>query len=256
MNIVKNVLVILLLLLSTLGFSQRRYVFGVVKDSSTAEVMIGTHVRNITSDKLVISDAQGKFRIPIQVGDTLAFSNVGYQTLGWVARDSWFENDRMEFLMRVDTIYLEEVVIGKLPEYERFKQLIGETKPEDTSFWYHGVPQPEMEEYTVMEKKQYANPVFIATHPISFLHHAFSKKEKEKRKMQKIQKRQGLVSKANLKFTREWVGEMTGLQGDQLTNFIAYCKFTPEYIAETPLYMINEKMLALLENFLDEQAEG
>ena len=49
---------------------------------------------------------------------------------------------------------------------------------------------------------------------------------------------------------------MTSLEGDELTSFIAYCKFTPEYIAETYIYFIHEKMMALLDDFPDEQAEG
>ncbi len=254
--VVKYLVTILLLFCSIVGFSQRKFMYGIVKDSTTKEEIIGTHVRNITSDKLAIADAYGKFRIPVQVGDTLMFSNVGYQVLGCEAVESWFTQERVEFLLSVDTVYLEEVVIGEFPEYSRFKQMLVDTDVEDTSFWYHGVPQPNMEEHTVLEKKEFKNPVFIATHPISFLHHAFSKKEKEKRKMQQISKTRHITTKARQKFTREWVSEMTKLQGDQLTDFIAFCKFTPKYIADTELYMIHERMMALLDDYMTQQAEG
>lgn len=247
---------ILLLFCVVSGFSQRKFMFGVVKDSVTKEKIIGTHIRNLTSDKLAIADEYGKFRMPVQIGDTILLTNVGYQMLGWIADSSWFEQERVEFLLPVDTIYLEEVVIGDFPEYQRFKQIIVDTKGEDTSFWYHGVPQVEMEKYTVLEKKQYLNPLFIATHPISFLHHSLSKKEKEKRKMQQIMKRSGTVAKANQKFTREWVGEMTKLEGERLTTFIAYCNFTPEYLAKNLQYTIHERMMVLLKDFLKEEADG
>lgn len=230
--------------------------FGVVKDSITQEEMIGTHVQNITAGRLAITDAYGKFRMPAQVGDTLVFSNVGYEVLGWVAEESWFEGERVGFLLRVDTIYLEEVVVGEFPEYERFKQIIVETKAEDTSFWYHGMKKPVMEEHTVLEKKDYANPLYVMTHPISFLHHSISKKEKEKRKMQQINKQRGIVTQAEQKFTRGWVSERTRLEGDRLTNFISYCNFSTEYLAKTPLYMIHEKMMAMLDDFLIAESEG
>lgn len=252
----KQTLYIAFILCSFAGFSQRKFMFGVVKDSVTKEEIIGTHIRNLTSDKLTIADEYGKFRMPVQVGDTILLTNVGYQMLGWVAEAAWFEQDRVEFMLPVDTIYLEEVVIGDFPEYERFKQIIVDTQAKDTSFWYHGVPQVEMEEHTVLEKKQYLNPLFIATHPISFLHHAVSKKEKEKRKMQQIMKRSGTVSSANQKFTREWVGEMTKLEGEKLTSFISYCNFTPEYLAKNLQYTIHERMMALLKDFLEEESEG
>ena len=252
----KSLIVILSLFVSTQLIGQRKYVFGIVKDSANQEVIIGAHIRNLTSGSLAISDAYGKFRIPVEIGDTLSLSHVGYKHLGWIAKESWFDQDRVSFALPVDEVYLEEVVIGEFPEYQRFKQIIVDTKPLDTSFWYHGVPQVEMEEYTVMEKKEFNNPLFIATHPISFLHHAISKKEKEKRKMQQIQKSRHIVGKAQTKFRRDWVSEMTSLEGDDLTNFIAYCKFTPEYIAKTPLYIIHEKMMTLLDDFLDEQVKG
>lgn len=230
--------------------------YGVVKDSATQEVILGTHVRNLTSQKLTIANEYGEFRIPVMVGDTLMLSHVGYQVFGWVADESWFIDEKVEFTLPVDTVYLEEVVIGEFPEYARFKQMIVDTEVKDTSFWYHGVPQPTGDGTSILEKKEYLNPVFIATHPISFLHNAFSKKEKEKRKMQKILKNQHITNQARQKFTREWVAEMTKLEGDKLTDFIAYCKFTPKYLAETRLYIIHERMMALLDDFMAEHTEG
>lgn len=229
--------------------------YGIVKDSMTREEIPGVHVRNLSSQKLAIVNEYGKFRIPVKVGDTLKLSHVGFQILGWVAEESWFE-ERVEFFLPVESVYLQEVVIGEFPEYSRFKQMIVDADVEDTSFWYHGIPQPIMKEHNVLEKKEFNNPIYMATHPISFLHHSFSKNAKEQRQMQQINKNQHIVTKARQKFTREWVGQMTKLEGDQLTNFIAFCKFKPKYLAETELFFIHEKMMALLDDFMLEYAEG
>ncbi|MEP1095447.1 MAG: hypothetical protein ABJG78_10075 [Cyclobacteriaceae bacterium] len=251
----KTLVITLLLLCSLAGISQRRYMYGVVRDSVTKEEILGAHIRNLSAKKLAIADEYAQFRIPAQVGDTLMFSHVGFQVLGWVVQESWFEKKK-EFLLTIDTVYLEEVVIGEFPEYSRFKQMIVDTDVEDTSFWYHGVPQTVMQEHNVLEKKDINNPIYMATHPISFLHHSFSKKAKEQRKMQQINKNQHFITKSRQKFTREWVGEMTQLEGDHLTDFIAYCKFTPKYLAETELFFIHEKMMALLDDFMQEHSEG
>ncbi|MEM9337241.1 MAG: hypothetical protein AAGA66_00815 [Bacteroidota bacterium] len=251
----RHLLILLFLSLSTLALSQRAFFYGFVQDSTTKEELVGTHIRNISSDKLAISDAYGKFRLTAQVGDSIVLSNVGYQMLLWIAKENWFTSERVTFSLPVDTIYLEEIVVGKLPEYSKYKQMIIDTQPEDTSFWYFGVPQPEMKG-SVLEKKQYTNPLFIASHPITFWHHAFSKKEKQKRKMVEIQRQSGIRDKADQKFTREWVRDVTKLQGDRLTDFIAYCKFTPKYLAETPLYVIQERMLVLLNDFMLEEVDG
>ena len=58
--------------------------------------------------------------------------------------------------------------------------------------------------------------------------------------------------KARTKFTRDWVSEMTRLEGDKLTSFIAYCNFSEKYLVETPEYVIHEDMMALLPKFLEE----
>lgn len=214
------------------------------------------HVRNINAGLLTSTDPYGKFKIPAMVGDTLVLSSVGHQTLAWIAKEEWFDEQEVEFLLPVNTIYLEEVVVGEFPEYERFKDQIISTEVEDTTFHAYGVPIVKMDPYPQMEKNEYLNPVFVFFHPVSALHHSFSKKEKEKRKMQQIRKQQFMMENVNLKFTRDWVAESTKLEGDKLTSFIAFCNFTPEYIAATPEYMIHERMMALLPDFLKEYDNG
>lgn len=242
------------LLLLTLGLSaQRTYIYGVVKDSTTKEEMIGAHVRNISAGSLTSTNEKGEFRMPTKEGDTLVISSVGHQTLAWVAEDSWFTlHEEMEFLLPANTIYLDEVVVGEFPEYERFKDMILAEQPKDTTFRIFGVPEVVMDPYPVLEKNQYLHPAFVFFHPISAMHHSFSKKEKEKRMMQQIKKRDHITRQARLKFTREWVGESTQLTGDKLTSFIAYCDFSEDYLASETLFAIHERMMELLPKFLEE----
>ncbi|MEQ9406060.1 MAG: carboxypeptidase-like regulatory domain-containing protein [Cyclobacteriaceae bacterium] len=251
----KPALLISLLLLSFAVFSQRSEVNGVIKDLETQEPLIGAHIQNLTSDKLAISDGSGRFKIPVQISDTLMISFTGYQLLGWVVEQSWFEKDEVEFLISTDTIYLQEVVVGVLPDYDRFKQLILETDPPDTFEIYGMASLPPFGPPPITEK-DLQNPVFGPSMGITFDVEGLTKKGKEKRKMQDILKDKPLMDKAYGKFNREWVAESTRLEGDELTSFIAYCKFTPEYLAKTPLYLIHEKMMALLQDFEAEGSEG
>ena len=73
--------------------------------------------------------------------------------------------------------------------------------------------------------------------------------------MQQIRKAAFTTTQAELKFSREWVSESTRLEGDKLTSFIAHCNFSPAYIAQTPLYMIHERMMELLPEFLKSYEE-
>lgn len=218
--------------------------------------MIGAHIQNIDAGSLTSTTPEGKFKIPAQAGDTIVISSVGHKTLAWVADSTWFQQSEIEFLLPVNTIYLDEVVVGEFPEYERFKDLIIKEQPKDTTFSVFGVPQVVMDPHPQMEKSEYLNPVFVFFHPVSAIHHSVSKKEKEKRKMQHIRKTRFIAEKARLKFTRAWVSENTKLEGDKLTSFIAYCNFSEEYLASSSQFAIYELMMDLLPKFLDEYEKG
>lgn len=248
----KKLFTISLMLLSFAGLSQRNYMFGVVKDSASRQDMIGVHVQNINAGSVTSTNPYGKFKLPAKAGDTIVFSSVGHTTLAWVADDGWFSENEIEFLLPVNTIYLDEVVIGQFPEYERFKEQIVQTEVADTSFQVFGVAPVVVTGDPLLDERNVNNPLFAVLHPIDFVHQKVSKKAKEKRKYYAMQQKQHLVTKANLKFTREWVGESTKLEGNKLTSFMAYCRFSVGYLAETPLYMIHEDMMKLLPDFLEE----
>ena len=251
----KTILTISFLFILGAANAQRDYVYGVVRDSLSGDEMIGVHVRNIDAGQLTSTNEEGKFKMPAQVGDTLVFSSVGHKTLAWIAGPTWFNREEIEFLLPVNTIYLDEVVVGEFPEYERFKEMIIQEQPKDTTFKIFGVPEVVMDPYPQLEKNEYLNPAFVFFHPVSALHHSFSKKEKEKRKMQQIRKRQHITSTAYQKFTREWVAENTSLEGDKLTSFIDYCNFSVDYLASATLFDIHQRMMALLPDFLEEYEE-
>lgn len=252
----KKLLTILLLCLCFAASAQRTYIYGVVRDSLSGDEMIGVHVRNIDAGSLTSTNEEGKFKMPTQIGDTLVFSSVGHKTLAWIADSTWFHEEEVEFHLPVNTIYLDEVVVGEFPEYERFKEMIIKEQPKDTTFKIFGVPEVIMDPYPQMEKSEYLHPAFVFFHPISAMHHSFSKKEKEKRKMQQIMKREHVTNKAYQKFTREWVAENTKLEGDKLTSFIAYCDFSVDYLASATLFDIHQRMMALLPDFLEEYEEN
>ena len=61
--------------------------------------------------------------------------------------------------------------------------------------------------------------------------------------------RESITQRVHQKFTRDWVQNVTGLEGDKLTSFIYYCDYSLDYLDRTPLYMIQEDLLAKLEDF-------
>lgn len=229
--------------------AQQSMIIGHLLDSSSQQPLQFAHVQNVDQALGTLTDRNGRFRIPAQVNDTVVFSIVGYQTLAWIITEKHLSDSALTFKLPVDTVLLKEVTIAELPTEEEFKRRILATKIEDTSFWYHGVAKPVFKGDKTLDSKHVNNPLFLLAHPITGWHYKFSKKEKERRKMHEIDQQAFKRNRVEMKFTRTWVGEVTGLKGDVLTDFISFCNYDLAYLDKTPLYMIQEDLLVKLDEF-------
>lgn len=251
-----KLLVIIALIFCSFSLSaQRTYVYGELRNGQDDAIMVGAHVRNLNAGLVTSSNENGKFKIPAMAGDSLVLSSVGFQTQVQIVDSSWFQDEPVTIIFSSVTVMLDEVVVGRLPEYVQFQQMILDEPDVDTTFKIYGIPQFAQDPYPQMEKEEYLNPAYALFHPISTLHQSFSKKEKEKRKMQHILKKKHLTTTAYTKFNRQWVGDNTQLKGDKLTSFIEYCDFSVEYLAKSTLFEIHQRMMALLPDFLEAYEE-
>ncbi len=230
-------------------YGQEPMITGKLLDSTSLEPLQFAHVQNVDQALGTLTDRYGRFRIPANEKDTVVFSIVGYQTLAWVITTKHLKDSALTFKLPTDTVLLNEVTISELPSEEEFKRRILATKVEDTSFWYHGVAEPVFKGDKTLDKKYVNNPLFLLAHPITGWHYKYSKKEKERRKMHEINQQAFKRNRVEMKFNRAWVGEVTGLQGDVLTDFISFCDYDVSYLDKTPLYMIQEDLLGKLEEF-------
>ncbi|MBR06296.1 MAG: hypothetical protein CMP48_01300 [Rickettsiales bacterium] len=233
----------------SLAFTSRsQVVHGELLDSLTNEPVQFAHVTNLGNNLGTLTNAEGQFRIPATIGDTIHFSIVGYQQLGWIIKEGWFDH-KVTLKLPKDTVLLDEVLISSMPTEERFKQNILNYQPNDSSFWYHGVAPPKPYDSSPMTEKEVNNPLFAIMQPADFLYEKFSKQAKEKRKYHQLIQRESITLRVNKKFTRDFVQNVTGLEGDQLTSFIFFCDYSLDYLDRTPLYMIQEDLLAKLDEF-------
>jgi len=224
--------------------AQRNYLFGSVVDS-TNYPLSDVYVRNTTAGLITNTDTEGDFRIPVQEGDTLVISYIGYETILQEINSDLLQNESTTFQLSAKTTFLDEVTITRFPEYQQFKQQLLATDPGDSSFEVYGVPK------VVITQEDRLNASLAIRGPFSAVHNTFSKRAKEQKKVRKLLQNQEGRDKARTKFTRDWVSEMTRLEGDKLTSFIAYCNFSEKYLVETPEYVIHEDMMALLPKFLE-----
>ena len=216
--------------------------------------MIGVHVSNQNAGLLTNTNLNGTFKIPVQPGDSLLLTFVGYEPLTFVVPEGQ-ETELLSFQMMQTVTQLAEVEVNVFPEYWRFKQMIVDSQPEDTEHVVFGLDAIPLNAYALEANEQKIVPenYQAPTLAIGFNLGGLTKEGKEKRKLEKILAKQEIERKAYLKFNREWIAKETKLNGDELTDFIAYCKFKPEYLANSTLFEIRERMMALLEDFKAEQ---
>ena len=67
-----------------------------------------------------------------------------------------------------------------------------------------------------------------------------------KEKTTNLKRREQVI---NAKFNRVMVGDLTHLDGDELSEFIAQCNFSEEYLYETDLYTIIEDLYTNLNDY-------
>jgi len=77
-----------------------------------AEEVEGIHVFNKTYHKYTITDANGKFNIPVRVNDTVAFSGVQYDLKTVVITEDLIKNDVLSIALNIKVNELDEVYLG------------------------------------------------------------------------------------------------------------------------------------------------
>ena len=101
-------LCLLLFLIPLFSFGQST-LSGEIMNTEEAE---GIHVFNKTYQKYTITDANGKFIIPVRVNDTVAFSGIQYKLKTVIITEELIENDMLSVALNIKINELDEVYLG------------------------------------------------------------------------------------------------------------------------------------------------
>lgn len=209
--------------------------------------MHGAHIVNRSKGTLVTSAPNGTFKLPASSGDTVEITYIGYQPFLTQVTDEMLGSN-MLIAMTPEEVLLEDVVITPFPDYWDFKQSIIELEIPDSTL---KISVPNVGAYAFYDPRSARLPEDIPTPAIAipFDLSNFTKQAKEKKKLQQKLELAQKWKKANEKFNRDWVGQITELEGDELTSFLAFCNFSVDYILETHLIELKHEVLALLSEF-------
>lgn len=221
---------------------------GRIIDDSLEYALPSVHLWNESTRMGSISNESGEFIIKASIHDTLVFSSIGYASNVIVVSSSMHQ----EVLVRLKSIKYEidELVVRRFRSYESFK---------------YQVVHLELPESEVAELKSYINLTSTAVAIevdreravkekietgrlgyISPLGNGIDRNKAFREKTLNLKHRQKVI---HAKFNRQMVADITQLDGDELTEFIALCDYSDEYLYETDLYTILDDLHAEFNNY-------
>jgi hypothetical protein len=193
-----------------------------------------------------ISNDSGEFRLKVRSQDTVVFSAIGYMSYVIVVSSSL--NQKEVVRLKPKNYEIGEVVVRRFRSYASFK---------------YQVIHLDLPETKTTELREYIKLTSIAAALEADRERAIKDKlerfgyitplgggiDREKAFMDKIRNLKKREQVINAKFNRVLVGDITQLDGDELTEFIALCNFSEEYLYETDLYAIIEALYVKLNDY-------
>jgi hypothetical protein len=108
------------------GFSQKRIVqlSGIILSSDSVNGLPGAHIYIPKAGRGTTSNNTGFFSMPVQIGDSVVITSVGYVRRHYIVPEAAPEFWTIIVEMREDVTHLPEVVIVPFPTEEVFKEAV------------------------------------------------------------------------------------------------------------------------------------
>lgn len=185
---------------------------GQVVDEKTRKVIEGVHVVNKRTLKGTITNAAGHFEISLEKGDTIVFSNIAYQYLYFIYKDSSTALRNVVVELKEQNYLLEEASI--------FSYKLSSNQPEEIVLQKPATPtNDELREERIMNAG--------INNPAEYLYNLFGSKPRQLRELARLKRLEKYRSKLEQSNNRHSVVVLTGLSRDDLEAFMFYCKFAP-----------------------------
>ena len=237
-----------MVLTTFVGFSQETkttLIQGKVVDEQSHEAIPGVNI--YTKQHGTVSDIDGNFSFLLKSEDTIKFSFVGYEDYYFSLNDSILaEITELQIPLTTSLQALEEVMVHAYMTEQNFKDAViaynlpEEKKVKKMAGFYYGPPKP-------VNAKAF-------TSPISFLVSKFGKQAKQEKhfiKQKEIFEQQKYLSS---KYNKDIVANITGLNGDELDDFMHFCTLSDSVIEQASEYDMTLVINKCLKDF-NEQLE-
>ena len=203
------------------------------------------HVVNTGIGKGTVANMLGYFKMPIQIGDTLIISAIGFHRM---AIPSWgqFSSDSLYYPIRLTpkSYQIKEIRVTRFGSYQRF---IKEAATMDLPISEEEKLQTKLHNYLkegITDMKLVKTPA--ATGGFAFGEDWFSKQNKKIEAKKAENKKWKVIFN---KFSSETVTQLTGLKDAEAMAFMEYCNFTEGYLLTASDYEVHKNILDKFEEY-------
>ncbi|MDA3892010.1 MAG: carboxypeptidase-like regulatory domain-containing protein [Salinivirgaceae bacterium] len=216
----RNGIAIITCLLIHTNFIFGQKATGIVFNSDSKKPIPYVNITNLSIDKSIISDFNGKFQIEAKLNDSLIISSMGYHKIVEVIHSF----DPLNILLPPQSYFLNEVKV---------------LSEEEVPFTYKSVVFPDGD----------PNLGNAIVNPLSYWYYKLSKKEKAKRKIRNLLDYEKCMAKAMKIYNKKLVAEYTGLSGTELDSCYIFCNANIELVEEDTDFTIKFKLLKILSDY-------
>lgn len=251
----KNLIFFSILILFALGAQAQgvgkpasQYLFkGVLVDADSAVHVSFAHIRNYYKNTVIVANQEGAFIMPVQGGDTLLISRIGYTTLKYAVPKKEPQGVSTIFL-QPKTEELQEVVITKFPTEARFKeQLLGVELPEEKGIALNLPPAPPYSDpnsaggVTLLSKNGL----------ITGFANKFNDKERGRQFKIRMENKETQDAFIATKFNKSIAQKITGLKDEhELNEFMKFCVLPEDFLYKANEYQIHEAVMGCFKEFV------
>lgn len=207
--------------------------YGKLYDSKDFSPVEFAHIINLDSPYATISDSAGFFEIKLHPGDTLQTTSIGYHD------ESITINDYLPLVFRSISMQqraydIKSVEITPWGTYRDFKNKFISLDLEDPEENVHPLLWRDLPRKPIEPEPHYPGVL----NPVSFLYDVFSGNREERIKYHEILSKKTKERKIRSKYNKEIVGNLTGLEGEELEEFMKFCNFTEKELLNKKAYEI------------------
>jgi len=235
------------------GFTQRdvtdsvHIISGRLIDFMNEDGVQFAHIINQNRGYAMISDTLGYFRILAGLNDLIIVTAIGYYNLPVLINDSILFAEEFRIFKMVPRIYpINEVIVNPLGTYEQFKYNFMNLDVPEPKDQLHPSIMPEIE--SGIDTLDIIEP-FSVMSPISAIYNLSSKEGKSLRKLEKITEEEQFLKQVEHKYNQEMLIRITGMEGEELYEFITFCNFSREFLLDATEYEIIEVILKKLKEY-------